>query len=404
MPRSRGRARWIVAPVLLAIWLTGLAACERASSATIDVDHVTALADEPVHLRVTGLRPGEQVEISAVARDYQSAEWRSHASFAADDAGMVDLERDAPTGGSYQGVDGMGLFWSMDPPAPASADESGYLPLFPEVSPSYDVTIRAEPRDSAAATLILHRGWLTTGVTHARLELGPDKVIGDVFRPAGAVPVKPGVLLVGGSEGGISTKYRAALLASRGIPALALGYFAMDGLPAELRDIPIEYFAAAARTLPQPVRVIGFSRGSEAALLLSALYPDLVHGTVVYAPADHVWAAFPPPGNAWTYRGRPVTTIAFEQITGPVLAIAGTDDQLWPAAVAAVTVARATSGQSILCDGAGHGVSGLPYLAAGVAPRHPVTGQTVELGGSRPANAAGQVTGWTRTLELVSRP
>ncbi|MBO3750914.1 alpha/beta fold hydrolase [Streptosporangiaceae bacterium NEAU-GS5] len=226
---------------------------------------------------------------------------------------------------------------------------------------------------------------------------------GELYSPAAGTPSRHGVLLIGGSEGGVSTRYVAALLASHGYPALAVGYFALPGLPATLHDIPIEYFAQAARLLPGPVRVVGYSRGTEAALLLSALYSDLVDETMVCAPADRVWGAFPTPGNAWTFHGKPQTRIPFAAIRARTLAVAGSDDRLWPSAAAADTIKRRTSGDAIVFPGAGHEVCGVPYLATSSALVHPVAGVLIELGGTPQANEAARRDSWRRLLSLLRR-
>ncbi|MBO3748202.1 acyl-CoA thioesterase/BAAT N-terminal domain-containing protein [Streptosporangiaceae bacterium NEAU-GS5] len=121
-------------PVLI---LTGLAAgCERDKRPVIQVDPRVALADEAVHIRITGLVAGTTVELGAQARDYAGTLWSSRANFVADHDGVVDLDRDAPSEG-YSGVDGMGLFSSMtlasDGDKRASTDTSGYAPKFPEL-------------------------------------------------------------------------------------------------------------------------------------------------------------------------------------------------------------------------------------------------------------------------------
>jgi pimeloyl-ACP methyl ester carboxylesterase len=86
---------------------------------------------------------------------------------------------------------------------------------------------------------------------------------------------------------------QAAVLASRGHPALAVAYFGLPGLPATLTRIPLEYFATALRWLArQPgvnsdrIIVVGTSRGSEAAQLLGVHYPDLVHSVVALSPSS----------------------------------------------------------------------------------------------------------------------
>ena len=105
----------------------------------------------------------------------------------------------------------------------------------------------------------------------------------------------------GGSEGalGISMS-EAALLASHGIPALAIAYFDEPGLPCRLQRIPLEHFVKALRWLasqpqvaPGRVWILNGSRGTEAELLIAADWPDIVHGVVAEAPAFDVKGAYP---------------------------------------------------------------------------------------------------------------
>src|SRR6266536_3414418 len=77
--------------------------------------------DTALHLRVTGLPAGAAVTVRAAQSDLHGGRWESTIVFTADAAGVVDLPRDAPTTGSYEGVDPMGLVWAMrplDPPSP----------------------------------------------------------------------------------------------------------------------------------------------------------------------------------------------------------------------------------------------------------------------------------------------
>ncbi|MFD0526463.1 acyl-CoA thioesterase/BAAT N-terminal domain-containing protein [Kitasatospora arboriphila] len=109
------------------------------------------LADAPVHLRITGLAGGEQVTVTSSADDHRGQQWQARAVFRADRHGTVALDTAAPlAGGSYAAADGMGLFWSMDPVG-KPADRSGFLPVFPEARPSFDVriTVTAHGRELA---------------------------------------------------------------------------------------------------------------------------------------------------------------------------------------------------------------------------------------------------------------
>ncbi|TWJ24511.1 acyl-CoA thioester hydrolase/BAAT C-terminal domain-containing protein [Micromonospora endolithica] len=200
----------------------------------------------------------------------------------------------------------------------------------------------------------------------------------------------------------MSTRFQAALLASRGFTALAVGYFGLPGLPPTLHDIPIEYFATAARLLPPPVRVVGYSRGSEAALLVAALHPDLIGGTIVYDPASRVNPGFPGGGDAWTHGGSAQTVIPLASIEDPVLAIAGTDDRLWPSADAALTLWQRIGAEIRLYDGAGHGVGAPPYLTPATgAYLHPRTGEVFDRGGTREADARARAESWPELLAAL---
>src|SRR5690348_4966717 len=94
--------------------------------------------DEPVAIRLTDLAPGGLVTVRArMATYFDGGTWASEATFVADAAGEVDLTRDAPSSGSYEGVDPMGLFWSMRRAGDSDTPFDGTAPLL--------VTLTAEP-------------------------------------------------------------------------------------------------------------------------------------------------------------------------------------------------------------------------------------------------------------------
>src|ERR1700761_1544534 len=71
--------------------------------------------DEPVRISVSGLAPSTVVTIEVRVRDGGLQEWASQAEFRSDADGIVDASEQAPLSGSYSGVDGDGLLWSMTP-------------------------------------------------------------------------------------------------------------------------------------------------------------------------------------------------------------------------------------------------------------------------------------------------
>ncbi|GAB3990144.1 hypothetical protein GCM10029978_117240 [Actinoallomurus acanthiterrae] len=411
--------RAVVALLLVAGGAVAGCGPQHSDRAVIGVDAPAALADRPVHLTVGGLVPHDTVEVSADAQDHLGAGWRSRAVFRADGRGTVDLDRTRPRSGTYTGLDGMGLFWSMVR-ATGDPDEGFFYPLFPYLQAAYDVRVTVTAHGHRLATRTLTRQWVAPGVTHKSFTVAADKVDGDLFLPPPGRGRRPAVLVFGGSEGGNSGNFDAALLASHGYPALSLAYFHDAGLPAVLQDIPMEYFARAARLLAaqpgvDPAHVVarGYSRGTEAALLLGQLYPDLIHGVIVYSPSDRVHlglGAHVPGGDAWTWHGRPIPqeVIPLDHVDGPVLAIAGTQDRLWPMASdwAGEIVTELSRDrfphQALIYPGAGHGVGTAPYTAAGTRSWNALAGRVLEEGGTRAANAAAKAQGWPKVLAFLA--
>ncbi|MFD7644734.1 acyl-CoA thioesterase/bile acid-CoA:amino acid N-acyltransferase family protein [Kitasatospora sp. NPDC059795] len=367
------------------------------------------LADQPVHLVVGGLRSGQEVTVTAEAQDVAGNGWQSKAVYRADSRGSVSLDRDAPISGSYQQVDGMGLFWSMLPTDGIAT--TLFTPPPPAVGADFPIRITATADGPATAEHTVTRRWTADGVTATALKLDTDHVVGTLYLPPAGTPAKTPILLLGGSEGGNSGVGAAALLASHGHPALAVAYFGALGLPPTLQNIPVEYAVGAARLLAERtgatggIAVEGISRGSELALLVAAQLPDLVRRVVVYAPSADVNGGLPG-GVAWTENGAPVPTgpIALDRIPASILAVAGEQDRLWPAPRWARQIgtptAAAPNRQAVLYPGAGHAVAGFPYLPTG-GTLVALDGTTLDLGGDAAANEAAHVGGWAKLLSFL---
>lgn len=389
----------------------GSGGVQHSEHAVLSVDRPVSLADAPVRLRFTGLRPGEEVTAGSSAVDARHRTWTGKAVLTADKHGVIDLDRDASKSGTYRGVDAMGLFWSMTPRG-ADPVTSWFQPPKQTSSFSVRITLRAGDRTVAAKTLT--RTTVGRGVRHTTLTEARDQVSGELYLPpAGARQGAP-VLLLGGSEGGVSYSGRAALLASRGHPALAVCYFGCqdDGPPKSLERIPMEYFATAARVLdrragaaPGRTTVVGASRGTEPAQLLVQDYPELVRNAVVFAPSARTGPGYPHGGVAWTKDGKPAEAapIPLDNVRGSVLAVAGADDKVWDSATSAQLIA---SGQSVtgvsyralVYPGAGHGVTNLPYFPSGTVVE---SGAREDLGGTRAGNARAAEQSWPQALKLM---
>lgn len=406
------------ATALAATACAGGSARSQAGAIRIVVDKPLSMADEAVHITVQGLTPGEKVTLGLSTPDYGDTPWTSHADFVANAGGVVDLATAAPqAGSSYAGVDPMGLFWSITT-TPTNPDRAIFTPLKPPAD--FSVRITATPEGGAAVTTTLTRRWTAPGVTVRPLTLAADQVVGQLYLPPATTAKKPGVVIWGGSEGGMSLGGAARLLAAHGYPALALAYWKEPGLPSELRDIPVEYFAAAGRLLAAQAGVdrahifaVGYSRGTEAALLAADDFPNVFHGVVLYAPSDESNGSFPSVGGAaWTLAGKavPMGPIPVDHISGPVLALAGQDDKLWDST---------TFGTDLMAEldkdgdrhahtlevypNAGHVVGTYPYFPARTVGTLE-NGQPVDFGGTIAGDEAAQADGWARLLALLATP
>jgi fermentation-respiration switch protein FrsA (DUF1100 family) len=341
--------------IALVVAVAGLAGCTRGGDhesvqASMSVSPQVALVDQPVTVSLRGLPAGARTTITAKATDVDGITWSATAQFQATPAGEVSLGQPS-LGGSYTGVNPMGLFTLMAPP-PGSAPAAF---LHPEAG--YDVTLQATVSGRVASTATVRRqGPIAVGVVEKELRPAGGGIYGNVYLPKDTGVRRPAMLVFGGSDGGLTTSFAAALLAAHGYPSLALAYFKAPGLPEDLNNIPMEYFTRALRVLraqpgvdPRHVLVSGVSRGSEAALLLGAYFPRLVNGVIAGVPSSVVNPGWPDTGQpAWTLGGRPLpavspsefgqpnppgkpqTVIPVERIRGPILLTCGELDMVWP--------------------------------------------------------------------------
>ncbi len=369
----------------------------RAATIRFVVTPNPARADQPVTIRLTGLAPGQRTFLNAQFVDVTGAQWEADATFRADARGVVDPAIQAPLAGTYSGVRPMGLLWS-------ATYSSGMLPPA-SLRATKALTLTATVGGQFVARVVTMRDVVTPGVTATAVRTGG--LYGAFYHPTGGPPA-PGVLVLGGSEGGLNPFIRreAALLADYGYAALALAYFGAPGLPPALADIPLEYFGRALSWLGrQPgvrgdgLAVVGHSRGGELALLLGAHYPQL-RAAVSYVGSGVVYGSPMVRGTAaWTWRGRPIapyTAIPVERIAGPVLLLAAADDAIWPSPkLLQVAMERLRryhhpyADQLVVYPGAGHLILS-PYEPSNIAAS-----------GDAADQAAANMDAWRRTLAVL---
>ena len=419
---------------------------------TISITPEIELIDVPRQIRVSGARPGSEVTIVARSSGPGGSVWQAEATFAADADGTVDPGRDAPVRGDYAGVSAMGLIWSQHEAEPATRAKGGAASVEDVVT---EFAVHAGGEEARAGmTQIL----ATKGVT--RREIIEDGVSAVLYMPATDGP-HPGVVILNGSGGGMNEP-RAALYASRGYAALALGYFRAPGLSDWINDVPLEYFRDAFAWFRRSVvlkddfvAITGQSRGGELVLLIAATYPEAVSAVMAYVPASCVHSAQsagdPARGRlaaTWTLDGRPLphlwdgnrtgtyapydngpepkrheyalltamadqaaverARIPVEKITAPVLLINGTDDGWWPTDHHCDLIVERMRGagrhvERLRFEDAGHSIL-FPYVPTTViTAAHPVSGIVSTSGGTPAANARANAESWAGVLDFLNR-
>jgi dienelactone hydrolase len=437
---------------LFTLVLAFLASVSSASAAvTIAATPATALLDQRIGILISGLRPKTAVRVSAKSQAQDSLWWRSEALFVSDDRGEIDLDHQAPQSGSYIGIDGMGLFWSMRPDKlPKHADHLAFA--IENYSKPVMTLVDVADAGGTLASASIERRYASEDVRSRSMQ---GEIAATLYLGHRGAPL-PGVLVIGGSDGGPGAPGVAMLLASHGFAALSLSYFGDVGLPATLENIPLEYFQKALsgmRSQPdidaQSIAIYAESRGTEAALFTAATDPGIC-AVIARSPSFTFWSgitkAHLPGKAAWTYQGQPQPYIAnalypafiftylwdrvagkpvpqtplflenlqhttsqeaiaipVERIHAPIMLLAGTDDQIWPSRLMAERImarlsskAHAYPDQSLTFADVGHAI---PYVYL------PTRGNWQEssfaVGGSPEGMARAQASAWPQILTFL---
>lgn len=251
------------------------------------------------------------------------------------------------------------------------------------------------------------------------------------------------IIMLNGSDGGIPSARDAGDLVRSGYTVLALAYFRdwrgqPEGVPAALKEIPLEYFYRAIDWLksqpqvdPRKIVLMGQSRGAELALLLASRRPDIA-GVIAFSPSSYVWHAAGVAGGvpAWTSDGQPVpyresaadTTLSMfdlfakapqmaaaripvEKIFGPVLLVSSKSDGLWPSSAYAdeITASLLSSGgqvQNIQFDDASHFLMGTGPAVTKF--QIPGTSSIIDFGGSQEGTIRARAEAWTLTKRYLA--
>lgn len=430
------------------------------SSLILTATPADALIDVPRHLVVRGAAPGARVTLSAHTARAGGVVWHAEATFVADAEGCVDVARDAPVAGSYQGVSAMGLIWSQVPEDGKSRDVFPVPVTAPLVTTVVAQAEAGSASVSVSASVSFTQRLAAEGVT--RREVREDGLVGTLYLPPGEGPF-PAVMILNGSGGGINEP-RAALYASHGYAAFALGYFKTPGLSDYISNTPLEYFAKGMAWLRRTVKpahdfvaLSGQSRGGELVLLLGATFPEAVSAVIGYVPSALIHSAqnacdpaLGREGPTWLLDGKPLphiwennrtaswapfdegppphrhtkamltalddadavarAAIPVEKIRGPVMLLSAEDDGSWPSSRYSRMVTERLAAhdhpypvEHLDFARAGHAIV-FPYVpTTQLVYAHPVSGKISTGGGEPDANAFADERSWSGVQAFLAQ-
>nr|XP_023483843.1 LOW QUALITY PROTEIN: acyl-coenzyme A thioesterase 4 [Equus caballus] len=407
-------------------------------AATVTVEPAgRCLWDEPVRIAVRGLAPGQPVTLRASLRDEKGALFRAHARYRADATGLLDLERAPALGGSFAGLEPMGLLWALEPDKPL------WRFLKRDVQTPFAVQLEVldghEPEAGRLLGRAVHeRAFLGPGVRREPVRAG--RVRGTLFLPPGPGSF-PGVIDIFGVGGGL-LEYRASLLASHGFATLALAYYDFDDLPTRLDSIHLDYFEEAVSYMLQHTQVkgpgiglLGISLGADICLSMASFLKNIsatvsINGSGVSGSPDIHYKQTCLPRLGYDLRRIKVafsglldivdmrndvvggcedpSMIPVDKAQGPILFIVGLDDHNWRSEFYAQLASDRLQAhgkekpQIISYPGAGHNIEP-PYFPLCPASLHKLVDKPVLWGGEPRAHSKAQVDAWKQILTFFCK-
>ncbi|XP_068595284.1 peroxisomal succinyl-coenzyme A thioesterase-like [Brachionichthys hirsutus] len=329
------------------------------------------LVDEKFTVLVQKAPPGFQLTIHALHKCEDGPNWEGFAHYTTSATGTVNVSEDPSLGGTYCGVEQMGLLWSLRPVAGSSPwirlrKTNVQIPLVFTISVYQGHQTGGFVDLLPLAGVVVERWYMAPDVQ--RIPITEDGVTAALFLPSGPGPF-PGVLDLWGG-GGKLVEYRAAMLASHGFASLALDYLTPKVTLETGKMVDSDYFEAAYGVLRQHPRVlgsriamVGLSFGTSVTLKVAA-YSELIKlRCVVCISGSHVQ---PVDGSIkemmsflrenaakaritddnqviWRDLLLPIPTdptlkVDVGRLQCPLLLVVGEDDQNWPARESATDI------------------------------------------------------------------
>lgn len=416
-----------------------------------EITPLDGAADHGLVVRLLEVGKAQRVTLEAETTDGDGKRWSSSNQFLADDAGIIDLSRDAPARGSYFTMHPLGLVTTMVADDPETTSVFATADAAPMV-----LRLRAEAEYGEVIETTVTRRFQNPDVERREIEAG--SIHGTLFVPPGA-RTEPAVVLVPGSlPRDLAALPVAAALAHQGYVTFVAAMTNVPGLPDEFHEVPLEHLHAVLEWLraqpgvdPDRVAAVGFERGAEGLLAAASHIPELALSAVVaIAPSCVAWQADDDhDASAWSLGGVPLPCgvvregvghrllrkiagrehelaapvdayrqaledsdllrragFPVQDIAAPLCLLAGGDDRQWPSGTMGDHIYRSRgrddADQMVVYAKAGR-LLRAPYVPATGDRYVDAEGRGQLLGGHPDENRRADVEAWAKITEFLGR-
>ncbi|XP_078139150.1 acyl-coenzyme A thioesterase 1-like [Centroberyx gerrardi] len=413
----------------------------RACCVLLSVRPCRALVDERVSVLLQNAARAQQLTVRTLLHSEDGDDWEAFGHYVADAAGAVDVTKDPSLGGTYDGVEPMGLLWSLRPvpgsrPGLRLRKKDVQTPMEVQVSVYQGHQTEGFGERAVLASVPMERWYMAPGVR--RVVVTEGGVTGTLFLPPGPGPF-PGLLDLWGGGGGL-VEYRSALLASRGFASLALDYLNQRSTDAEEEHRYLEAAVSVLQQHPQVsadrIGMMGLSFGTSVALKTAVYSPTIKPRCLVCVSGSHVQPVGGTLADIFAEYNKNVKKTRYDEenriiwhdlllpiptdpgkkvdvgrLQCPLLLIVGEDDQNWPASESAedMKVMMERSGNSRLLTvlsypDTGHLIEP-PYgphtRASNFMPVSTRKKVVVLWGGQTAPHSRAQEDAWRKTLDFL---
>ncbi|XP_029952184.1 peroxisomal succinyl-coenzyme A thioesterase-like [Salarias fasciatus] len=231
---------------------------DRHCCVQLSVNPSRGLMDEQFVVLVQNAPPGSELTVHSFHQCDEGHSWNAFAHYISDAAGSVNVSGDCSLGGTYSGIEPMGLLWSLRPvpgskPGLRIRKKNVQVPMLVTVS-----VYEGHRKDGFSdlvplASVLVERWYMAPGVR--RIPVTEGGLTATLFLPPGPGPF-PAVLDLWGS-GGQLMEYRAALLASHGLAALVVDYLTTKNIKETEKMTIFQYIETAYKYLEEHLQILG---------------------------------------------------------------------------------------------------------------------------------------------------